>query len=212
MARPRLISDEEILGTVRSAVLDDGPRVSLDIVADRLGVTAPALFKRFGSRNALLLAALAPSRPDFLDLLAGGPDGRPFAKQLEELFESIAGWCRAAVPCMVALKGSGISFEEVHTALGEAPPVVVSRTLAAWLQRAHRAGLAHVSDSETTSVAMMGALHTRAFLSHLLRKPASPRELAEDAKRFTKLFVEGLSPHLPNAKRKSRPTTTSKKR
>ena len=212
MARPRLISDDEILGTVRRAVLEDGPRVSLDIVAERLGVTAPALFKRFGSRNALLVAALAPPRPDFLDLLEGGPDARTFALQLEELFRSIAGWCRGAVPCMVALKGSGISFEEVHDALGEAPPVVIGRTLAAWLSRAHRAGIAHVTDAETASVAMMGALHTRAFLSHLLRRPPLARELAEDAKRFTMLFLEGLAPHAPAAKRSSRTTTKSKKR
>jgi len=55
MARPRLITDEQILTTMRSCVLELGSHVSLDLVADKLGVTAPALLKRFGNRQELLL-------------------------------------------------------------------------------------------------------------------------------------------------------------
>ena len=60
MARPRTITDEQILGTMRASVLEHGPAVSLDFVAEKLGVTGPALLKRFGSRQKLMIEALKP--------------------------------------------------------------------------------------------------------------------------------------------------------
>lgn len=67
MARPRQISDEQILTTMCSCVLSHGPQVSLDLVAKELGVTGPALLKRFGTREELMLRALRPPEvPAFL--------------------------------------------------------------------------------------------------------------------------------------------------
>ena len=60
MARPRLITDEQILQTMRASVLEHGPAVSLDLVAEKLKVTGPALLKRFGTRQALMIEALKP--------------------------------------------------------------------------------------------------------------------------------------------------------
>src|SRR6185295_7650575 len=104
MARPRLVSDDEIRSAVRKGVLEQGPQVSLDLIADRLGVTAPALFKRFGSRNALLLAALKlPENPRFLTLLTNGPDElRPFETQLHEIIDAHMQFLDECWPCMAA--------------------------------------------------------------------------------------------------------------
>ena len=104
MARPRQITDEEILRTARECTLERGPQVSLDVVAERLGVTPPALLKRFGSRRALLLAALRPSdNPEWIQELSAGPDDRPLAAQLEEMLGRILDLMVREVPCLVAL-------------------------------------------------------------------------------------------------------------
>ena len=82
MARPRQVTDEDILRAARDCALDHGPGVSMELVAERLGVTPPALLKRFGSRKALLLAALRP--PDelpWMRALEAGPDGRPLMNE-----------------------------------------------------------------------------------------------------------------------------------
>ena len=63
MGRPRQITDEQILDTTRTCVLEHGAQVSLDVVAERLGVTAPALLKRFGCRQELMVNALRPPAP-----------------------------------------------------------------------------------------------------------------------------------------------------
>ena len=210
MARPRQISDQDILVEVRRAALESGPRFSLDLVAERLGVTAPALFKRFGNRNTLLIGALKPSRPPFLDELEAGPDERPLRPQLTELFQKLGTWLQTSVPCMMALKESGVPAAELEAAFEDAPPVLIVRTMARWLERAHGRHLARVVEPEATAMAMLGALQTRAFLQHMLRKTSLPRDLVQDAKRLCTLFCDGIAPRAAPATTKPKPRSRAR--
>jgi len=55
--RPRTVSDEAIFKAVKAVVTDVGPAgLTLAAVADRVGLSAPALTQRFGSKRSLLLA------------------------------------------------------------------------------------------------------------------------------------------------------------
>src|SRR6478736_4044164 len=137
MARPRRVSDEEVLGEVRRAVLEEGPHVSLDLVANRLGVTTPALFRRFGHRRDLMMRALRlEDRPAFLDAIESGPDDRPVLTQLTELFGAMATYLSIVLPCVSALRESGIPLEAIDKGYSEPPPLKTARALADWLQRA----------------------------------------------------------------------------
>src|SRR5579884_2033469 len=107
MPRPRQVSDDAVLQAVRRAVLELGPQVSLDRVAEQLGVTTPALYRRFGSREKMMVAALRPGDPPFLRRLMSGPDGRPMFNQLVEIFHEIGRWVATSLPCVSALRESG---------------------------------------------------------------------------------------------------------
>jgi AcrR family transcriptional regulator len=55
--RPRTVTDEAIFKAVTAVVTDVGPPgLTLAAVADRVGLSAPALTQRFGSKRSLLLA------------------------------------------------------------------------------------------------------------------------------------------------------------
>lgn len=57
MARPRLVSDEDAFAAFDAAIAEHGPNgVTLALVAKRLDVTAPALMRRFGSKQGLFAA------------------------------------------------------------------------------------------------------------------------------------------------------------
>lgn len=57
MPRPRLVSDEEVFAAFDASIAEHGPNgVTLALVAQRLGVTAPALMRRFGSKHGLFAA------------------------------------------------------------------------------------------------------------------------------------------------------------
>src|SRR5262245_56950630 len=109
MARPRQVSDEQILAQMRRVVLAHGPSASLELVAQALDVSVPALLKRFGSRQQLLVAALRPPEsPEWINQVAAGPTEAPFRQQLLDVFTQISDFMEEAVPCLTVLRESGI--------------------------------------------------------------------------------------------------------
>ena len=60
MVRPRQFTDEQILASARKSLLEHGPGVSTAKIAKAVGMSQAALFKRFGSKEDLLIAALMP--------------------------------------------------------------------------------------------------------------------------------------------------------
>ena len=181
MARPRQVSDEAVFGAIRRAVAEQGAKVSLDRVADALGVTAPALFHRFGSRDQLLVAALRPDeRPPFIDDLEAGPDRRPFREQLRAHCGRIATYMASFLPCMSALRESGIPEDVVKRSYVESPQLRALRALAAWLDRADKLGIARVDEPEVVAMALLGAVQAPVFFRYLARdtRPYDPTQAA----------------------------------
>lgn len=216
MPRPRRVSDEEILGEVRRAVREQGPHVSLDHVAERLGVTTPALFRRFRSRTDLMIAALRPAeRPPFLEHLEAEPDGRPIAEQLVELLTRIGSFLADALPCVSALRESGIPFAQIHASWHEPPPLTTARALAGWLERARARGLIAVDDAAATATMMLGAMQAPIFLRHLARE-TSPWDAAGFARALTSLLLDGIGPRdgtgTPGRASKTRRSVAAKER
>lgn len=193
MSRPRRISDEEILSGVRRAVLQLGPHVSMDIVAEQLGVTAPALFRRFGSRTGLLLAALRPeASPPFLTEVERGPDDRPIGEQLVELFTHMGRHMLGSLPCLTALRESGIPLDTLLKDDDDPPPLRAVRALSGWLQRAARAGLIADVDPDGVAMAMLGAVQAPIFLRHLAKR-TDAFDPAEHAAALARLFLSGVA-------------------
>ena len=196
MARPRLVSDEEIRSAVRKGVLEQGPQVSLELIADRLGVTTPALFKRFGSRNALLLSALAlPQHPRFLELLETGPDERPFETQLHEIIEAHMQFLDECWPCMAALRESGIPKEQLKELMGKGPLLKAVQLFTAWLDRARKQGLADIPSSEHVALAVFGAGHMPIMMRHMSKLMGGvPPSIDGYPRMISKLISRGLAP------------------
>ena len=176
--------------------------MSLDLVADRLGVTAPALFRRFGSRNGLMLAALKPEEnPAFIGELDRGPDSRPADIQLTEVFSHIGRYIDAAFPCMSALRESGIPIDIVRD-FQDPPPLRILHALAGWLERARTQGLVQFEDTECAAMAMLGAIQAPVFVRHLSKR-TDRWDSSRFAERLTRLVLDGLGP-----KRTSRATNS----
>jgi AcrR family transcriptional regulator len=193
MARPRLITDEQILRTMRASVLEHGPSVSLDVVAEKLKVTSPALLKRFGTRQTLMIEALKPPEEPSWVLAHREVDGRTLQAQLEELFTNIWEFFAEAVPCVMALRESGIDSGLWQKAVGSGP----LRGLAAlvnWLELARRHGLIESDDVETAAYTMLGALHMRTITSHITRQSLATRHHRHHLRGLASFFSGALAP------------------
>jgi len=203
MARPRLITDEQILTTMRACVLERGAQVSLDVVAERLGVTAPALLKRFGNRQELMLKALLPPEsPAWMADFDRGPDERPLAVQLSEHFGRIWAFFEEVIPCVSALRESGVPHEKMFEGR-KTGPLHSIRVIARWIDKGRDAGLIDAEAPESAATAILGALQTRAFTAHVAKLHYSTRSNREYLDDLVQLFTRALAPQQQKAKRRS---------
>lgn len=169
MARPRQVSDEEILQVARRCFLEHGPSVPTTRIADELGVSQAALFKRFGTKDDLLFRALAPPpKPAWIDILEAGPDERPLRDQLVEITHAMLVFFRDMTPCISILRASGVDLHEMVGKRYEVPPPVRGQqAIAAWFQRAVAEGRIRAVDPDALSFVLLGSLQSRAFLQHV---------------------------------------------
>jgi len=168
MARPRQVSDSQILDAAKICFLEHGPSVSTTVIAARLGVSQAALFKRFGTKEELLLASLRPDRDvSWIERLEDGPDERDIREQLMEIAVAGGRFFDSIVPCMSILRANGMNLEDMHRQAGEPPPLRGQRLLASWLRAAQSQGRARAFDADAVSIAFLGALQARPFMQHV---------------------------------------------
>jgi AcrR family transcriptional regulator len=72
MTRPKTISDEELLAVARKLFRTHGHAVSTRQIAEGAGISEAILYQRFGNKDHLFFAAMAPGAPDIEEVL--GPD------------------------------------------------------------------------------------------------------------------------------------------
>ena len=192
MPRPRLVTDDQILSAMRRGVVDRGAHVPLEAVADQLSVTVPALIKRFGSRRALMMAALTPpERPPWEEALQRGPDERPLETQLHEVFTRILDYLGEVVPCLVALREIGIPRERIFTKGGG--PERAVEAVRRWLELARERKSISATELDAVAHAMLGALHGRAFSAHLRNQKPTARAQREFVSELARFFARALT-------------------
>lgn len=189
MARPSLHSDQELLEVARSTFLELGPGVSTQVIAERAGVSQATLFKRFGSKDTLLVRALRPPEcPPFAALLDEGPDKRPFAAQLREVLGEMDRFFVEMAPAIGLLRSLGRDHAEDLLDYDEPPPLRAHRSLSAWLARATERGLLREIDHDAAALMLMGSFHSRHFLGFVL----GLKELGGERERFIQALTDIL--------------------
>ncbi len=166
MARPPKFSDEEILDTARRCFLSGGPAVPTSAIAAELGVSEAALFKRFGTKEELMMqACMPPAIPGFLVHLEEGPEtDADIGAQISGIAHHILDFMQMLMPRIAVLKAAGISPLKVLSRFDVPPPVLGQRAISAWLARAVAQGQLAEHDCDAVAYMLMGSLHGRTML------------------------------------------------
>lgn len=195
MARPRTISDDQILEAARECFFEQGPAVSTDIIAERLGVSSQALFKRFHNKQELMLAAIAPCGPaPWIPLVEAGPDDRPLRDQLTQILSELAEFFVDIARRMSVLRWSNVHPRELMDRFDEPPPLVDLRVLADWLQRAAERGLIRHVDFKATAMMMLTSMHGPAMLTDMLGQHPTGHTRAEYVDAMADILLQGMVP------------------
>lgn len=163
MARPRQFTDEAILEATRCCILEHGPGVSTHMIAEKIGMSQATLFKRYGTKEKLMVEALTRpmGRFPFIDLIADGPTSKPINEQLLELGIGFMEIMRKVVPCMAMLHAAGL--EPHKNASEDAPSQILRLELTRWFEKAISAKRLRPFDAASVAVAFMGMIHARPF-------------------------------------------------
>ena len=156
--RPRSVSDEEILDAARLCLIARGPATTVDEIGRRLGVSGPAILKRFGTKENLVFRALtADAHPD----LSQGPGPGPLRPQLVAALLQIERAVRQVVPRLATIRAGCVSASEL---MANAPPRAARRRVRAWLEQAREShGLTH-PDLDSAADLLVSLVEARAFL------------------------------------------------
>jgi AcrR family transcriptional regulator len=195
MARPRTISDDQILQTARECFYEHGPSVATDVIAHRLGVSPQALFKRFNNKQDLMLAAVAPSgEAPWIPLVESGPDDRPLPEQLTEILSELAEFFVDIARRMSVLRWGGVDQKKLLERYDEAPPITDIRVLSGWLQRAAERGLIREIDFKAAAMLMLTAMHGPAMLTDMLGQHPTGHSRPEYVAFMVDILLQGMVP------------------
>lgn len=193
MPRPKQITDEELLKIALDCFLENGPNVSVQIIADRAGISQPAIFKRFGTKEELFLQALSP--PEHLpvvDWINKYPDPGPFPQQLVEMLEQVWKTLKWVFPRIQVIRDARLPNGIALSRYKVSPPVRILSAIESYMDRAKQLG--HIRKNvETKFIAqwifgvLMGRLN--------IREALPPREQKKDhafIKATAELLCAGL--------------------
>lgn len=193
--RPRLHTDEQILTVARACILEHGPAVSTAHIATELGLSQATLFKRFGSKEALLVRALLPAdHAGVVPWLEAGPSSAPLSDQLHELGTALLHLFDQVLPCVMMLRASNERAAQVALRDPNRGPIRLQRAAEDWFGRAAARGLIGATPATVAASAFVGALRSRVFTSHLLGQRRDPEEDAAFLASLSRLLCFGISP------------------
>ena len=207
--RPKKVSDEVILQTVRLCLREQGGSVSTQFIADRLGVSQATLFKRFGSKSNLLQTAiLIPSKASkaskMLHFLCEGPTEKPVREQMEQMCLRLLKFFDEMLPSFASLHASGLTFDDPLPE--EAPPVQARKYLTNWVEQLQeQARMRKDVHPESIALTLIGTMQHRPLRIHLLRDTTLTQTDEEYVSSIVEVLWQGLSPTKPFIEPKERP-------
>jgi len=98
MARPKTISDEEILRIAREVFRARGHSATTRAVAEAASISEAILYQRFGSKDDLFFAAMRPTGPDVEQLLGPADPGDDARAYLHAAVVRIGEYFAEAIP------------------------------------------------------------------------------------------------------------------
>ena len=191
MARPSVITEEQILQAARDEFLEKGIRATTAEVARRAKIAEGSIFKRFKTKYELFSAAMHvnPGEPAFLRSLDEPKAGHP-RRVLSEIALEILAFLRSLMP-LVMMSMSNPSPSGLPSVLSTRDPLPLRamRKLADFFKREMDAGRLRRHDPEIAARIFLGSIQNYVFFELLLK---AEHKLPMPAEKFVKKMVDAL--------------------
>lgn len=164
MARTKTISDEQILDAARRMFEEHGFAATTSQIADAAGVSEGSIFRRWNSKDELMIAALGIRRPEWLDTVGAlGESDRELEEQLTVLADQILDFFLEHLPKMTAMLSCGIQMKRKFLRSNDALPVQGVKAVTNFFAEHRRAGRIRMTDPEVIARMFVASIHHYAF-------------------------------------------------
>ena len=192
MGRARTVEDEDILKVARLAFLDRGQLATTREIADAAGISQAVLYQRFGSKDDLFFAAMAPPPPDLEDLLGEPPRSADETESyLAAVSERLYRYFETVAPLFVQL-ATHTSFDTDHLADAHGPMMEsgLVESLSTRLGDLVKKGCIRKGDGSAMAQLLISVVHGEALSAALLKTPPDGQRRRETIR----LIWRGLKP------------------
>ncbi len=179
MARTKTISDEQILQAAREMFELHGFGATTSQIAEAADVSEGSIFRRWSSKDELMIAALGVQRPHWIDgVIELADSGKPLEQQLTELANDVLDFFLENLPKLTAMVTCGIQMKRKFLQSNEALPVQGVKAVMNFFAQHRRAGRIRMTDPEVVARMFVASIHHYAFaeMAGLNQMMPIPRE------------------------------------
>ena len=193
MARPRTITDQQILDAARAVFAREGAGAATALVAREAGVSEGTIFRRFATKEHLFRRAMCGGSG--LSVALGERVGQgEVREQLAALALDLIEHLRRALPRMMALaNGLPSRPQELWREEPDAAPVMTLKAVTNYLDAEMRLGRLAAADPEVVARALLGSAHNYAFFEHMGMHARMPIAAPTFARGIADLLWRGLA-------------------
>jgi AcrR family transcriptional regulator len=188
MTRPRTITDEELLGVARKIFRELGHTASTRAIARQAGISEGVLYQRFGSKEDLFFASMAPRAPDIEALLGPEPPNEGARAFLRNVLVRMAKHFGEVIPLAIQI----VTHPSAHrSGMGRAQSGLAQlrKGLVARLVCFEAHGLVRPSTASPTAQLLVSLAHDRA-MGHALHP--SSRHGTQDLEEMAEIVWKGI--------------------
>jgi AcrR family transcriptional regulator len=175
MTRPKTISDDELLAVARKLFRAQGHAISTRQVAEAAGISEAILYRRFGNKDDLFFAAMAPGAPDLAEVLGPEKPTGSVQEYLRGVVVRLTDYFGELLPLAVRLI-THPSFDGKSLGRAQAAPERLREGLVLRLEEFERAKRLRKGAAEPLAQLLVNLAHDWA-----LTKVMSPRSAARRA-------------------------------
>ena len=196
MARPRTVSNDEIIEAAQECIAEYGPTVSTAKIAERVSVSAQALLKRYGNKENLILAAIEASvQPEWAEDIPDDDDERSLYEQLRDVAHGASSFFHGLARGLFAAQWGTVRPCTLFDGDETPAPVHAIQTIAAWLERLFERGMIRQVDFQACALAFLGAIQVRSMLEHATGIAPTDHERGEYVDQIAAFYAELLAPN-----------------
>lgn len=201
MARPKKITEEQILAAAREVFIKDGINASTADIARRAKVSEGSIFKRFPTKDALFLASMkTPPIPPCIDRLSSIVGVGDLRTNILQTSLQFVEFLQVTIPQFMVAQGNKPLLPA--SCEGEPPPIRDRRLIAAYLRAEYERGRLRPCNPDVVACILSGTLLSYVMDSFILKQSRPREETVAFVESLVNTLWEGIAPlsiceHLP---------------